>query len=82
MKTTTKNTGIKVTTNVKAAAAATGQSQRGRPEGQGGRQVRRANLANHNRSGLKVKAGLKAGRRSPSNHNTGLNSRSRKRTTV
>jgi len=40
MKTTTKNTGIKVQTGVRAAGI---------------------NTANHSRSGLKVKAGIKAG---------------------
>ena len=56
MKTTTKNTGIKVTTNVKAGGFNGG-----------------FNVPNHSRTGLKVRAGIKAGTMIQSaNHNRGL----------
>ena len=54
MKTTTKNTGIKVTAGVKAGGIV--------PNGQA--------AGNHNRNGLKIKSGIKAGAPvHQSNHN-------------
>jgi hypothetical protein len=61
MKTTTKNTGIKVTTSIKAGGIGDHNHSRGGLKVKSG--VRAAGICdrNHSRIGLKVSAGIRAG---------------------
>jgi hypothetical protein len=67
MKTKTTNSGIKVTTNVKAGTLYRNHTRNGLKVRAG---VKAAGLfTNHSRIGLKVKAGIKAGGKLHQNHN-------------
>jgi hypothetical protein len=61
MKTTTKNTGIKVTTGVRAGGVNTANHNRTGIKVTTGLRSGGVNTANHTRGALKVRTGLKAG---------------------